>query len=136
MSSKFIVKNTGVSPSYLSETREVFEQVEYLKPRQYSNNSRYTTLRRIQDKDTGIIHHENWTQKFVDETSGDQFYTVTIREENRLDIISNDFYSTSRYWWVIALANYLMDPFDVPVGTKLRIPPIMSLYNDGGVLNG
>ena len=36
----------------------------------------------------------------------------------------------------IALANEILDPFDVPVGTYLRIPPLVSLYNTGGVLSG
>ena len=54
---------------------------------------------------------------------------VTEIEENRLDIVATKFYNTPRYWWVIALANYIIDPFDIPIGTRLRIPPLISLYN-------
>ena len=56
-------------------------------------------------------------------------------EENRLDIISMSIYGTPRYWWVIALANDIIDPFDVPVGTELRIPLIETLFNKGGILS-
>ena len=45
------------------------------------------------------------------------------------------YYNTPKYWWIIALSNYILDPFDIPVGTNLRIPPLLSLYNSGGVLN-
>ena len=51
-------------------------------------------------------------------------------------MISANFYGTPRYWWVIALANYIIDPFEVPVGLQLRIPPLISLYNKGGVFGG
>lgn len=61
--------------------------------------------------------------------------TVSIAEEGRLDIIANQYYNTPRFWWVIALANNIIDPFDIPVGTTLRIPTIISLYNKGGVLS-
>ena len=61
--------------------------------------------------------------------------TVTLDDENRLDIISNKYYGTPRYWWVIALANEIIDPFDIPIGTYLRIPSLISLYNTGGVLS-
>ena len=59
-----------------------------------------------------------------------------MNEEDRLDIISTSFYGTPKYWWVIAMANNIIDPFTLEIGTNLRIPPIISLYNKGGVLSG
>lgn len=125
-----------ISPSYLEDMREVFPQLEYGKPRMYDNASRYQTLRTITDPETKKIYHENWIQKFIDESADDQFFTVTKAEEGRLDIIAAQFYGTARFWWIIALANYIIDPFDCKVGTVLRVPPIISLYNKGGVLSG
>jgi len=135
--SKYTVRRTNkVSPSYLEELRDVFEPLQYYVPKEYKNNSRYSRLRRLYDKDKGVYFHENWTQKFIDESSSDQYYTVTESEKDRLDLIAYSFYGTPKYWWVIAIANYIIDPFDVPVGTYLRIPPILSLYNEGGILSG
>lgn len=130
-----LIRFTNVSPSYMADSREKFIPLEYLAPRQYTNACRYKNLRRIQNADDNKIFLENWNQKIVDKSEGDQYYTVTIEDANRLDIISNYFYNTPRFWWVVALANYILDPFDVPVGTNLRIPPITALYNSGGVLS-
>lgn len=124
-----------VSPSILSDIREHFSGIEYMSPILYKNNSRYKNIRTIQDDD-GNIYHESWVQQTVDKSSSDEYYIVTEQSENRLDIIANIYYNTPRYWWVIALANYIIDPFDIPIGTQLRIPPLISLYNEGGVLNG
>jgi hypothetical protein len=133
--SKYSVERSNVSPSSLAGTREYFDSIEYLSPIVYKNASRYSKLRTIQDDD-GKIYHETWFQKVIDKSSDDKYYTVTEDTENRLDVISNIYYNTPRYWWVVALANYIIDPFDVPMGTSLRIPPLVSLYNKGGVLGG
>lgn len=132
---EFTTEMDNVSPISLAGIREHFSGIEYSPKVLYSNVSRYGYLRTIQEED-GKIHHESWFQKTVDISSSDQYIVVTKDEENRLDKISLQHYSTPRYWWVIALANYIIDPFDVPVGTQLRIPPLLSLYNKGGVLGG
>lgn len=126
---------TSVSPISQASIRENFGGIEYLPTILYKNASRYKNLRTIQDNN-GNIYHESWVQKIVDKSSDDEYFTVSENEENRLDIISTMYYNTPRYWWVIALANYIIDPFDIPIGTRLRIPPLISLYNAGGVLNG
>ena len=122
-----IIRRYNVSPQYLEEMREEFTMRSYLKPRQYVNNSRYTKIRRLQDEETGKIYNENWIAQTIDKSSEDQFYVVTMSEEDRLDIISTSFYGTPKYWWVIALANNIIDPFTLEIGTNLRIPPIISL---------
>ena len=126
---------SNVSPAYLSQTREIFADIDYLPKVYYKNTSRYKNLRTIQEED-GKIHHESWFQKFVDFSNEDEYFTVTMETENRLDIIAEYYYNSARYWWIIACANYILDPFDIPVGTKLRIPPIVTLYNEGGILSG
>lgn len=129
-----LIRRHAVSPKYLAKIRTIFTQREYLSPRIYKNNSRYKNLRRLEGEE-GKLYHENWIKKYVDESAEDQFMTVTLDDENRLDIISNKYYGTPRYWWVIALANEIIDPFDIPIGTYLRIPSLISLYNTGGVLS-
>lgn len=130
---EFSSRLDNVSPANLAETRETFTQITYLSKAIYSNASRYCNLRTIQGDD-GKIYHESWYQKVVDYSANDNYHTVTIDDENRLDIIANKYYGTPRYWWVIAIANYILDPFDVPRNSYLRIPPLTSLYNKGGVL--
>ena len=127
---------TNVSPSYLAGTRTYFREMKYLPKVIYKNASRYSNLRTIQDDITKKIHHESWNQQAINISEEDQYFTVTKREEGRLDIISSMYYGTPRFWWVIALANYLIDPFDVPYGVTLRIPPKQSLFLTGGVLSG
>lgn len=132
----YYIRNNNISPAFLEQFREIFDDVDYQFPRVYKDVSRYKNVRQIQDKDTGKIYHETMNQYFVDETNNDYVYIVDNETENRLDLISYKYYSTAKYWWVIALANYIIDPFDVPYGTSLRIPPLSALYNDGGILYG
>lgn len=130
-----LIRRFNVSPAYIAESREKFIPMEFLSPKQYTNACRYKNLRRIQDSETKNIYHETWFQKIIDKSNEDEYFTVSIAEEGRLDIIANKYYNTPRFWWVIALANNIIDPFDVPVDTVLRIPSIVSLYNKGGVFS-
>lgn len=131
----YSVKYGEVSPSLLNEQREKFTTINYLPTIPYKNASRYSYLRTVQDT-SGKILHESWFQKVVSRTPDDSYYVVTLETENRLDMVANLFYNSPRYWWVVALANYIIDPFDVPKGTRLRIPPLSALYLKGGVLGG
>ena len=129
-----IIGNT--SPDYLADEKEVYESVKYLPQISYKNACRYQNLRTIEDSDTHKIVHESYNQKVIPRMSSDSVFVVTSDEENRLDMVANKVYGVARFWWVIALANYMLDPFDLPIGTQLRIPTIMSLYQNGGVLSG
>lgn len=40
----------------------------------------------------------------------------------RLDVIAHRYYGDEEYWWVVALANGISDPFSLVVGRRLRIP--------------
>lgn len=131
-----IRRRLNVSPSYVADTRTKFLPMEYLNPRVYSNASRYKNLRRILDERDKKIYHETWIQKIVDESNEDIFIVVDESNKDRLDKLASEYYSDPRFWWVIALANNIIDPFDISLGTRLRIPPITSLYNQGGVLSG
>lgn len=134
---RFTSKFGDVSPTFLEHTREYFEPLEYYQPISYKNVSRYKSLRTLKDADNGRMYHESWKIQGVPESDNeDNYYTVTIDTENRLDLIAYSYYGSARYWWVVALANNILDPFTVPIGTRLRIPPMITLYKPGGVLNG
>lgn len=70
----------------------------------------------------------------IPETDQDRFIIVGVYEENRLDRVSYVFYNNVVLWWVIAHVNEIMDPLNVPVGTRLRIPPLSVLHRTIGVL--
>ena len=52
----------------------------------------------------------------------DSYYEVDATRVDRIDLISYENYHTVEYWWIILLANNILDPFDVKVGSILRIP--------------
>tara|TARA_R110000851_G_scaffold261509_2_gene414062 strand:+ start:281 stop:574 length:294 start_codon:yes stop_codon:yes gene_type:complete len=55
---------------------------------------------------------------------------IISREQDRLDLLSNEFYEDPRYWWVLAKVNNLgHGTLIVPEGIQLRIP--MPLPNLG-----
>ncbi len=44
---------------------------------------------------------------------------------NRPDAVSHAVYGNSKYWWIIAMANNINDPFvDFKFGRKLKIPDL------------
>lgn len=131
-----LVRLFNVSPSGLEGYRKVYTMRPYLTPRIYENSCRYKNIRRLEDEDTGKVYHENWIKRIIDISEEDTYITVDMTRENRLDMISYEYYNTPRFWWVIAIANDILDPFDVPIGTQLRIPTLSSLYNEGGILSG
>lgn len=132
----YAVKRLSILIDHPDNIRKKYYMRTYYTPKQYSNNCRYKNVRRLKDDVTGKVFHETVPQNFITQSDEDQYTTVTNITKDRLDIIANEYYGTPRYWWVIAQANYIIDPFDVPVGTQLRIPPTISLYKNGGVLSG
>ena len=47
----------------------------------------------------------------------------------RLDLLANEVYESPKLWWVIALANDIVDSFDDSlVGSLIFIPSIMDIY--------
>lgn len=132
----YTIKRRNVSPDNLAEMRERFFMKEYEPPIQYKNLSRYKNVRTTRDYLTGRLYHENINTPFIEKSKDDEYYTISKIEEGRLDIVSLECYQTPKFWWVLAVANYIIDPFDIPVGTVLRVPPIVSMYQSGGILSG
>lgn len=116
--------NTDV---YLSGFRAEYKFPEYLDPEHYSYVTRYENIRRIQDNSN--IFHETFNNYKIPESDSDQYITVNIATENRLDVIACRYYKSPIMWWVIALANDIIDPLgEIPAGTVLRIPSLTSVY--------
>lgn len=50
-------------------------------------------------------------------------YYIIAREEDRMDLVAQDFFGDSTLWWVVAMANDLTgDSMYPPLGFQLRIP--------------
>lgn len=62
----------------------------------------------------------------------DRLYTVPPGQAGRLDLISQQFYSTPDLWWVISRCNNIADPMLAPAGNALlRIPTLERLAQLG-----
>lgn len=86
-------------------------------------SSRYSKDDRIL-YDTGEEIIETSDRIEFQHSNKDNYFTVTSQYENRLDLVAYEVYGSSLYWWAIASASGIYDPFDVKVGTILRVPPI------------
>jgi nucleoid-associated protein YgaU len=124
-----------VSPEYLSTVANKYVMVTYSNPRTYSSLSRYSARRIIIDDLTHTEYHETDNDVSIVSSSSDNYYTVDASTEDRLDVIANNYYGRASYWWIIALANKIIDPFTISIGTTLRIPPVSSLYESDGVIS-
>jgi nucleoid-associated protein YgaU len=49
---------------------------------------------------------------------------IVAPEGLRLGLLAHEHYGRAELWWVIADASDLIDPFDIPPGTELRIPDL------------
>ena len=99
----------------------------------FSSVSRYRNLSTITD-DEGDTYIETAEELSFPERSDDSYHIVTAKDSNRLDLIADQYYRNPLLYWVIAIANDIYNPLEVPEGTTLRIPSKQSLYGYKGVL--
>lgn len=92
---------------------------------EYESLSRYSVLRVVEESQD--LYLESYNSVEVPVTDQDNYHVVKEKEVNRLDIISNLYYGTPNNWWMIALANNMIDPLVVNKGTMLRIPSLMTI---------
>lgn len=53
---------------------------------------------------------------------GVETFDHIIQLGERLDAIAHKYYGDPDYWWAIALANRIQDPFSLTVGARIRVP--------------
>ena len=96
------------------------------------NDSRYKNLERIQyTENEEIIETQN--KITIPYSVNDKSYTVQVGEEGRLDLISNKVYGTPMYWWILAQASNIYDPFSISVGDRIRVPSLSTVLGTGVV---
>lgn len=93
------------------------------------SSSRYQNALEVQQEGVTLVALPRWGE--VPESPSDQFHVVEAYEQRRLDVLSFRFYQNTEYWWLIALANGLLNPLYVPAGTILRIPPLTVIQTLG-----
>jgi len=82
--------------------------------RRYQNIGTYTT------NDSKLIYLPT---KYPSVVLSNNDYYIIAKAEDRLDLISADFYGDSTLWWVIAMANDVPgDSMFITPGFQLRIP--------------
>jgi hypothetical protein len=82
---------------------------------------RYQSIETKRVNQIGKTFYENNIYPDIPEIEGDN-YVMTVLGD-RLDLMAQDFYGDTSYWWVIASANSLPgDSIFPPIGAQLRIP--------------
>lgn len=112
------------------------EGISYSTCRDYPHISRYRTLRQV-------VHAPDSPNRYVTLETNNAFtsntevvfHEVTHMEENRLDIIADNYLGSATYSWVIAYFNNIEDGYTALEGQRLKIPKsITSLLSAGEVL--
>ena len=82
--------------------------------------SRYDSIQQVKPKETLRLLTTSYPK--IPFTS-DDFYVITTGGD-RFDILANEYYGNSEYWWVIAVANPHVSRknFVINQGVQLRIP--------------
>ena len=110
--------------------------LKYDVNKDYESYSRYRVLRALYDTDTDERWLETYNQVIIPLASDDRYHIVQKKEAGRIDLISYATYGTTIYWWAIALANNIIDPFLILENDILRIPSLMTLSDiDFGILS-
>lgn len=109
--------------------------IKLLNTRHFNSLSRYTRNRQIYNYDTDKIYLESTNQYKITVSDTPIYHVVDFKEEGRLDKISNLYYGSPNFYWAIALANNIIDPFIVKANTILVIPYIENLYENNGPLS-
>ena len=115
-----------------------YNGIEYSTCKDFEHISRYKRLRQVvhylddNKRFTTLEIQNSYSYKGVEV----EYYTVPVDRENRLDLISFDYYGTSTYAWVISYINGLPDAYTVHEGQLLLIPVnISSLFGTNKILS-
>ena len=82
--------------------------------------SRYDSIQKVTPKETLRLLTTSYPR--IPFTS-DDFYVITTGGD-RFDLLANEYYGSSEYWWVISVANPHVSRknFVINQGVQLRIP--------------
>lgn len=111
---------------------EVANNDDYPSFSRYAQNRYYN--RKYYDVNgtiTPTIEQEIWRLQASDPKEDDSYVRVLAGEVGRLDLISQRVYKTDALWWIIALANDIIDPFEETyVDRTLRCPNLTTVLTE------
>jgi len=107
------------------------EEIKYKNPSKVSRFANYRVF-----KDDTNIYYELPKYLEIPEHPDDNYFMVTQKYVDRIDLVAAKFYNNVIMWWVIAKANNLTNPMSLPLDTIIRIPATATLYGAGGILPG
>lgn len=90
-------------------------------------NNRYALTPTIIEDDKNIVY-DVFVKPEIGESSADIYHVVENSQEGRLDVLAQKYYNNPSLWWMIAIANDIVDPFVLVSGTTVRIPSISTYY--------
>jgi hypothetical protein len=93
----------------------------------YSKSSLNSKFNKKRNRD--VKFKKTTMYKTVPKKNTDIYLIAT--QGDRCDLIAQEWYGDSRYWWFVARVNHL-NSMNIPVGTRLRIPKDLS---DCGVID-
>ena len=114
-----------------------YKGIQYTVCRAYSHISRYRGLRHVvfMPDDPERFTALDTANAINSNKLPVKFHTVTVTEENRLDLIAYKELGSVSYAWVIAYMNRIVDGYTVHEGQRLTIPiNITSLFSKGELL--
>ena len=93
--------------------------------------NRYKTIRRTVTED-GVPYIQNPVYPDIPETSEDIYLVTTAGD--RYDILAQQFYGNTDYWWIIAAANNsTRDSLYIEPGVQIRVPQprnrVLTIYD-------
>jgi len=72
-----------------------------------------------------------YEKRRIEEADDDISYTIPLEFEGRADRISQQFYGSSRYMWVILMRNKIDNPFtELLAGDRISIPSVTRLFSE------
>lgn len=72
-----------------------------------------------------------WERRILPTDPTDIIYYVENQYAHRIDLIASVFYGDSRYWWVIAQINNIIDPYnEIEPGRMLVIPTKSRVFSE------
>lgn len=60
----------------------------------------------------------------------DSYHEITVVDHLRLDLIAYRYYLNVEFWWIICIANDILDPFNLTIGSIIRIPSNAIVINE------
>lgn len=90
-------------------------------------NNRYAKTSTVYVDDKTLVY-DLFVKPVIDTSNADIYHTVEVQQQDRLDILAQIYYGDPSLWWMIAVANNMIDPFVLVPGTTVRIPSISTYY--------